>query len=177
MQKLNIERFIDSFKLEPVHILFLIVSPVVAFFMSSKVAELVYEKFLMEEIKSIQTYDITSIQKLEMLTKRERVSEVNLDLSVKSLGIKHIPLSQNQQDKIQGIPSLSSILEKPVGPTLNLELQAVFVSDDNKESFVIIGGKIYREGSKDDKLKIMKIMPNKVLVENIATGDKIWLEL
>ncbi|MCX7738204.1 MAG: hypothetical protein N2Z80_02145 [Hydrogenothermaceae bacterium] len=57
---------------------------------------------------------------------------------------------------------------------LDLKLQAVYISDKSK--FAIINGKIYKENTFDDILKILKIVEGRVFIE-LHTKERRWLNL
>ncbi len=109
---------------------------------------------------------------------QSKIVEVKINKDVYRLLV--IENRKNEKENIKNLPSLESLLKdnnlKQNNVLGNLpKLRAIFISDLIK--FAILDNVTVKEKDTYKNFKVIKIEQDKILLENINLGEKVWLNL
>lgn len=109
---------------------------------------------------------------------QSKIVEVKINKDVYRFFI--IENEKNEKENIENLPSLESLLKdnnlKQNNVSNNLpKLNAIFISDFVK--FAILDNVIVKEKDIYKNFKVIKIEQNKILLEDINLGERVWLSL
>lgn len=106
----------------------------------------------------------------EMQSKINKV-EINSDV-YKFLIIEN---KKTEKDDIKNLPSLESLLSKNNIANRLPELKAIFI--DSFTKFAILDDVTVKEKDTYKNFKVIKIEQDKILLEDINQGERVWLNL
>ncbi|GAB6072290.1 hypothetical protein JCM14244_06670 [Venenivibrio stagnispumantis] len=163
IEKNYLENILDSLNLEKNDYIKLISGFIIVgifYFSSNKIYDLIKDRLIPSS-----NLDITKYETIINIKPFKEIS-FNYERFIKMVDIK--PAEQKEIN----LPPLTD-LKKPNTGFVEKKLEAIYIAEDSK--FVIINGKIMKEGDKYMDFKVIKIMKDRVLIEQ--NGETKWLNL